>query len=123
MNSLIKSIFADFKVGGKNIPVSFLRYSGTAKAYVTYQEITKGNGFYGDDELRNYISYYDFDVFSKSDYLPIIEGIKTLLISNGFKWQPELTSADMFEDDTGYYHKTLNFSYIRSEDSNIIPSI
>lgn len=123
MNSLIKSIFADFKVGGKKIPVSFLRYSGTAKAYVTYQEITKGNGFYSDNELRNYISYYDFDVFSKSDYLPIIEGIKTLLISNGFKWQPELTSADMFEDDTGYYHKTLNFSYIRSEDSNIIPSI
>lgn len=123
MNSLIKSIFSNFIVDGVKIPVSFLRYNGTAKTYVTYQEITKNNPFSTDDKLNLYASYYDFDIFSKSDYFNVAERMKQLLEENGFTWSVEFSGPDMYEDDTKYFHKTLTFYYIRNEKPNEIPSV
>ena len=109
MNELIEQIFNNFIV-----PVSFLRYDGKATAYVTYQQTDIGNTLSGDNELLNYVDYYDFDIYSKGNYFPIIEGVKEILINNGFVWQPSRDSGDRYEDDTGYYHKTLCFAIERS---------
>ena len=123
MNELIESIFENFTVDNVEIPVTFLRYNGHKTTYVTYMEHSIDNPYYTDDELSNYIDYYDFDVFSKGNYLNIIKSLKEILKQNGFKWQPSMTSTDMFEDDTGYYHKTLCFAYINTEtNSNDIVS-
>ena len=116
MNELIESIFENFTVDNVEIPVTFLRYNGHETSYVTYMEHSIDNPYYTDDELSNYIDYYDFDVFSKGNYLNIIKSLKEILKQNGFKWQPSMTSTDMFEDDTGYYHKTLCFAYLRNNE-------
>jgi len=108
MNELIEQIFNNFIV-----PVSFLRYDGNATAYVTYQQTDIDNTLSADDALINYIDYYDFDIYSKGNYFPIIEGVKAILTENGFTWEPTRDSGDMYEDDTGYYHKTLCFSIER----------
>ena len=71
------------------------------------------NSFAGDDTLLGYADYYDFDVYSKGNYLNIIESIKEVLTANGFVWQPSKSSMDMYEPDTGYYHKTLCFAFPR----------
>jgi len=113
-NTLIEQLFANFTVGGKKIPVSFLRYRGNETTYVTYQLAFSNDPFSSDDELQNYVDFYDFDIYSKDNYLPIVEAIKTILKDNGFKWQPNNSSGDMYEDDSGYYHKTLSFSIERS---------
>lgn len=118
MNELIKQIFTDFTVGGVIIPVTFLRYDGKQTTYITYQQTDIDDTLSGDDELLNYVDYYDFDIYSKGNYFPIIEGVKTLLKQNGFTWQPSRSSGDMYEDDTGYFHKTLCFSIERYEGSN-----
>lgn len=115
MNEVIENIFKDFKVDGKNIPVAFLRYNGKSTTYVTYQEVDADNSFSGDDELLGYVTYYDFDIYSKGNYLKVMESVKRLMKDNGWRWQPSLSSQDMFEDDTGYYHKTLNFAIEREE--------
>lgn len=115
MNEVIENIFKDFKVDGKNIPVAFLRYNGKSTTYVTYQEVDVDNSFSGDDELLGYVTYYDFDIYSKGNYLKVMESVKQLMKDNGWRWQPSLSSQDMFEDDTGYYHKTLNFAIEREE--------
>lgn len=109
MNELIEQIFDNFIV-----PVSFLRYDGNATAYVTYQQTDIDNTLSGDDSLLNYVDYYDFDIYSKGNYFPIIEGVKTILTDNGFSWIPTRSSGDLYEDDTGYYHKTLCFAIERS---------
>lgn len=109
MNELIEKIFKDFFV-----PVSFLHYDGNKTAYVVYMQTDIDNTFSGDDELLNYVAYYDFDVYSKGNYFSIIEGVKNILTDNGFVWQPSRDSADMYEADTGYYHKTLCFAIERS---------
>lgn len=113
-NTLIEQIFANFTVGEDTIPVAFLRYDGNETTYVTYQQTDASDSFSGDDELQNYVDFYDFDIYSKGNYIPIVEAIKTILKDNGFRWQPGRSSGDMYEDDTGYYHKTLSFSIERS---------
>lgn len=114
INELIEQLFANFEVDGVAIPVAFLRYGGKRTTYVTYQQTDADDTFSADDELVNYIDFYDFDVYSKGNYTNIISGIKDILTTNGFRWQPSRSSGDLYEDDTGYYHKTLCFSIERS---------
>ena len=109
-NALIETIFTGFTVNGTAIPVSFLRYGGTADTYVTYQQTDADNSLSGDDHLLAFVGYYDFDVFSKGNYFPILTAIIAKLEQNGFTWQPSRSSPDMFEDDTGLFHKTLCFA-------------
>lgn len=113
MNELIMNLFNNFSVDGVSIPVNFLFYQGHGEPYVTFNQSDADNSLSGDDELIGYVDYYDFDVFSKGNYLNIVEKIKEILKENGFVWQLSRSSADMYEAETGYYHKTLNFAIPR----------
>ena len=115
MRKLITEIFKNFMVNGKKIPVSFLRYDGHETSYVTWMQYDMDNSFSADDELMGYVEYYDFDVYSKGNYMSIIEEIKKLLKAHDFVFQPSRCSPDMYEDDTGYYHKTLCFAIPKEE--------
>lgn len=114
MNELIETIFDNFEVGGVAIPVKFLRYNGNKTTYITYMQTHANDSLSADDRLINYEEYYDFDIYSKGDYTDIVEAVKQKLEENNFRWRPSWSSADLFEDDTGYYHKTLNFAIERS---------
>ena len=115
MNELIESIFKNFTVDGVEIPVTFMFYEGHGEPYVVYMEQDADGSLSGDDDLIGYVDYYDFDVYSKGNYTKIIESVKSVLKENGFVWQPSRSSRDMFETDTGYYHKTLNFAIFKEE--------
>lgn len=115
MNELIQSIFSDFSVDGVNVPVKYLFYEGHGEPYVTYQQVYAENPLRGDEELIGYVDYYDFDIYSKGNYIEIAESMKALLEKNYFIWQPTRSGPDLYETDTGYYHKTLNFAYMKEE--------
>lgn len=115
MNELIETLFKDFTVDGVKIPVSFLFYEGHGEPYITYMQTDADSSYSGDDELLGYADYYDFDIYSKGDYTNIVKSVKALLKANEFVWQPSRSSADMYETDTGYYHKTLCFAILRGE--------
>ena len=115
MNELIQSIFRNFTVNGVQIPVKFMHYQGHGEPYITYMNQDMDGSLSGDDDLVSYVDYYDFDVYSKGNFFPIIESVKQKLKENGFVWQPSRSSIDFFEPDTGYYHKTLNFAIFREE--------
>ena len=116
MNELIESIFANFTVDDVKIPVSFMFYEGHGEPYVVYMQQDADRSLSADDELQGYVDFYDFDVYSKGNFLKIIESIKQILKANNFVWQPSRSSQDFFEVDTGYYHKTLNFAYLKEEE-------
>ena len=116
MNELIETIFANFIVDDVEIPVSYMFYEGHGEPYVVYMQQDADRSLSGDDELIGYVDFYDFDVYAKGNYFNIVEQVKALLKANGFVWQPSRTSQDMLEVDTGYYHKTLNFAYLKSEE-------
>lgn len=115
MNELIKTIFTGFQVDGDEIPVKYMHYMGHGEPYVVYMQVFADNVLRGDDGLIGYADYYDFDVYSQGNFENIVEQVINLLEQNGFVWQPSRSSRDMFETDTRYYHKTLNFSYLREE--------
>ena len=93
--------------------VTLLHYEGHGEPYVTYMQQDADGSLSGDDDLLGYVDYYDFDVYSKGNFLPIVESVKALLKANNFVWQPSRSSQDYYEADTGYYHKTLNFAILR----------
>lgn len=115
MNELIEILFKDFTVDGVKIPVSLLYYEGHGEPYITYMQTDADSSYSGDDELLGYADYYDFDIYSKGDYTSIVKSVKSILKANDFVWQPSRTSPDMYETDTGYYHKTLCFAILRGE--------
>ena len=113
MNELIKSIFDGFTVDDVNIPVAFVTYEGHGEPYVVYSNETNDGSLGADDELVGYVTYYDFDVYSKGNYMNIIKKLTELLEQNDFRFQPSRSGADMYEADTGYFHKTINFAYLK----------
>lgn len=115
MNELIERIFANFAVDNVAIPVSYMFYEGHGEPFIVYMQQDADKSLSGDDELIGYVDYYDFDVYATGNYLKIVDEVKKLMKSNGFVWQPSRTSQDMYETDTKYYHKTLNFAYLKEE--------
>jgi len=115
MNSLIEKTLKGFTVNSKEIPVNFLRYNGSEDTYITYMMTDADSALHGDDELLNYIEYYDFDIYTKGNYKPIVKALKALLTGVGFMWEVDRTSEDMYDEDTKLYHKTVCFSIERSE--------
>lgn len=118
MNELITSIFKDFTVDGVLVPVKFMIYQGHGEPYVVWSHIDSDGSFSGDDDLLGYIDYFDFDIYSKGNYLSIVEAVKTIMRANGFVFQPSRSSADLYETDTGYYHRTLTFAIYKEETTN-----
>lgn len=115
MNELIEQILANFTVDDTPIPVSYMFYEGHGEPYIVYMQENADNSLSGDDELIGYVDYYDFDVYAKGNYQNIVKSLKQILVANGFVWQPSRSSADMYETETEYYHKTLNFAYLKEE--------
>lgn len=111
MNEELEVLFKDFTVNGVSIPVELLYYDGHGEPFVTYKQYDKDNSYSSDDEISGYVTYYDFDVYSRGNFLPIIEAIKSKLKKAGWTWQPRRDSPDFYEVDTGYYHKTICFAY------------
>ena len=111
MNAELEVLFNNFTVNGVSIPVALLYYDGHGEPYVTYKQYDKDNSYSSDDEISGYVTYYDFDVYSKGNFLAIVEAIKSILKQAGWTWQPRRDSPDMYEADTGYFHKTICFAY------------
>ena len=110
MNAEIESLFTGLTVDGVSIPVRFMFYDGHGEPYIVYSREYDDDSYSGDDSLLGYVTYYDFDVYGKGNYLAIVEAVKKILEGAGWTWQPSRSSGDMFESDTGYYHVTLNFA-------------
>ena len=104
---LLKNIFSNFTVDGVVIPVEYIKYKGNKKTYVTYTFTGDNPSIFGDDkEIASVISV-DIDVYSEGNFIAIVNQIKTLMEANDFIRVN--TSPDMYEDDTGLYHKTIEY--------------
>lgn len=98
-----------------NIPVSFQRYTGKAKTYITFHEyFTSGEEY--EDDFEFYTGHYiQVDIWSKEDYTDIVKEVKEKLENIGFK---RLNEADLYESDTEIYHKALRFFYLEEKEES-----
>ena len=109
-NDEIKSLLTDFKVDKATIPAAYLFYEGHAESYIVWSQIDTGNSYSTDDDIAGVVAYYDFDIYSKKNYIAIAEALKLKLKLAGWTWQPNRDSQDLYDVDTGYYHKTFCFA-------------
>ncbi len=107
MNEELKTIFTDFKVNDKKIPVAHLRYKGKSKTFVTWTILSEIPSLNGDDDNLYSVVEVDIDVFSDGNYLDIIKEVKKLMKENKWMWVED--SSEMFEEDTELYHRTITF--------------
>jgi hypothetical protein len=103
LNSLIIDTLAP-----TDVPVDFLKYKGTATTYITFFEYNQQGAVFGDDEELKTRHSLQVDVWSKGNYLTLVEHAKTLLKGIGFTRNFE---TEFFEDDTQIFHKVMRFYY------------
>ena len=113
MNEVIERAFNNFKV-----PVNFLYYDGKKTTYIIYQLSWTESRLSCDGDLRWYVDYYDFDIYSKSDYTELARNVRQIMKDEGFTWLPNKSSGDMYEPDTGFFHKTVCFTCLRYAQEN-----
>ena len=110
MNAEIVDIFDGFAVGGTEVPVRFMNYEGHGEPYVIFSRESDDSSYSGDDSLLGYVTYYDFDVYSRGNFTEVVEAVKHKMEDAGWTWQVSRSSSDMYESDTGYFHVTLSFA-------------
>lgn len=102
LNTEIETALSNF-----GVPIAFMYYEGDADTYITYMQSDKTNVLAGDDGILGCVQYYDFDVYSKGNYLQLIDNLITTMTNLGWTYQPNRDSPDLYERDTKYYHKTI----------------
>ena len=110
---LLKTIFDNFEVEEKKIPAEFITYTGKSKTYITYTFTEDDPVLFSEDQEAGSVAYIDIDIFSDCNYLAIEKRIKEVMKENNFVRIG--SSPDMYENDTGLYHKTLEFAKERME--------
>lgn len=104
---LLKNIFTNFIVDEKEIPVEYIKYKGKSQVYVTYTFTGDDPALFGEDKEIGSIASVDIDIYSNTNYLAIQERIEELMEENNFIRTG--CSPDMYEEDTGLFHKTIEF--------------
>ena len=113
MNKELKTIFGDgIIVDGAAFPMAHLRYKGKSKRFGTWTIIAEKPIVSGDDEPIYSVVSVDVDVYHDGNYLDAITEIKKIMKQNGWVWVED--SIEMYEDDTGLYHKTITFEKERA---------
>ena len=88
-------------------PYAYMQYEGSADTYITYMQTDKSNTLAGDDQVLGCVVYYDFDIYSRENYLGLIDALIDKLEGYGWTYEPSRDSPDLYETDTRYYHKTI----------------
>jgi len=97
-----------------DIPVRRLALSkkDTAENFNQYIIVTEYNQYgalHADDEEVATAHSIQISLFTKFNYIDTVKQIKNLLKPLGFSRTNEY---EFFEDETGYYHKVIRFSYV-----------
>lgn len=113
MNEELKKIYGEaITVDGVSVPTAHIKYKGDETTYVVWTIIDNAPALSGDDEQLYGITKVDVDVYSKGNYLSVLNEVKRLMKINGWIWTED--SPEMFEDDTGLYHITATFEKERT---------
>ena len=108
MNEELKLILGEnLIIDDIQIPIAHLRYKGKSKRFVTWTITGEEPALAANDEDLCSICSLDVDIFSDGNYLDIEKQIKKIMKNNDWVWVED--SAEMYEEDTEIYHKTISF--------------
>lgn len=109
-NAEVETILTALRVNNKPVDYAYLFYGGHASEYIVYSQTDETNSYSSEDDIAGVVAIYDFDIYSKSNYIAIANQLKADLIKAGWTWQPNRDSPDLYDVDTGFYHKTFSYA-------------
>lgn len=110
--SLINKLIID-TLKPTSVPVNLHRYRGKTQEYITFHEYLASGEEYEDDDERLTSHFIQVDIWSKGDYVELVNKVKELLIGVGFK---RIDEVDLYEEDTEIYHKGMRFYYLEDRE-------
>lgn len=90
------------------VPTSLLTYTGTSTTYITYFEYNQHGSLHLEDNEATTTHSIQVDIWSKGNYLTLVNQVKNLMKQAGFTRNSE---AEFFEEDTKIFHKVIRFYY------------
>lgn len=92
------------------VPVARLHYSGDASSFIVYQLVTGLEADHSDDDVQATEFTYMVNLYTKGNYINLLQSIRTALRGAGF--YGVAIEAEIYEQDTGYYHVPLTLKYM-----------
>ena len=105
MNKLIIEILKPL-----GVPVAFQKYDGKEPTYITFFIYNEQGEAWSDDSEIITGYYVQVDVWSKSDYMALVDNVIIAMQNEGFI---RSYAADLYESDTQTYHKAIRFNYMK----------
>ena len=91
-----------------NKKVYFLHAANPNKQLYLEYEIVNEYGAEFSEDSEDFTSYVvQVDIFSTADYTELENTVKRIMVDNGFSRD---TAADLYEKETGLYHKAMRFN-------------
>ena len=94
------------------VPVVFQNYAGKETTYITFFTYLEQGEEFADDEEIVTGHYIQVDVWSKGNYLEVVNEVKERMKQAGFRRRSEY---ELYEKDTKIFHKVLRFVYEEEE--------
>ena len=94
------------------VPVTFQNYAGKETTYITFFTYLEQGEEFADDEEIVTGHYIQVDVWSKGNYMEVVNEVKERMKQAGFRRRSEY---ELYEKDTKIFHKVLRFVYEEEE--------
>lgn len=108
-----KKLIDTLTASANEAPVSRLFNSGSHDTYITHQIISITPRSNADDAVISYEILFGIDIYSRLNYIALLQRMIALLESAGFYGTSG--GAEIYEPDTAYYHVPLETKYLIEE--------
>ncbi len=88
--------------------VYFLHAIGATAPYIEYEVYDEDGALYAEGQELSTNYYVQVDIFSTGSYSALEDAIRAKMLGAGFI---RSSSADLYEQDTGLFHKAMRFIY------------
>lgn len=89
--------------------VARLFFGGKTKTFMTYQLVLSSDIMSADDEMQGTEYLYRVDIYSKLNYISLLQQTKQALRAAGFFGI--VIDPEVYESDTGYYHVPIEVKF------------
>ena len=105
----IEDVLRKVTLGEKVVPFARLHYTGKSPLYIVYTVLTETPEVCSDDTPETSVAEIDVDIYAKSlrNLIDTKSSVKQRFIEAGWTWVED--SPEMYEDDTGFIHRTITF--------------
>lgn len=114
MYETVENLLGTVKIGGRAVPFKHMKFTDKSLLYIVYTLMPETPAICADDVAKVSVVQLDIDIYAKNrrNLTETIGAVKETFINAGWSWAED--SPDIFEDDTGYLHKTITFEIERS---------